>query len=250
MAERSKFWETILHPAKCEVGSSNTIANGLSPDKAIASNSQACQSSIAHRPDNTTLPPPSNTLEIDSSSSPSTKAECLNTTSSLTAQAKRPTLRTAPRRVKRPPSLPKPGESSAHLHARLNHNLVEQKYRHRLQARFKALLDVLPEGLLKEDWDKGEQPSTSSSGATKGGSKVDVGRPSDGGAGAIKGKNNRRMSKVDVLTKAEKVIRFLESDIENMEKKIKAMKREKTMAAKNRVVGVERVRQDHRRRYP
>ncbi|KAL2193731.1 hypothetical protein P885DRAFT_63726 [Corynascus similis CBS 632.67] len=100
-----------------------------------------------------------------------------------------------PRRAKRPAPRPRPGESAAHQRARANHNLVEQKYRHRLHARFEALLDALPEGILSED--------SIDQARDNGGAGWDDGSGTSGGRG-VKGKNNRRMSKVDVLSKAER----------------------------------------------
>ncbi|KAH6619431.1 hypothetical protein B0J18DRAFT_244303 [Chaetomium sp. MPI-SDFR-AT-0129] len=193
----------------------------------------------------TTLPPSPKAATTGESSSPSLKSESSDPKSPSTTQNKGPSLRTATRRVKRPPSLPKPGESLAHQRARTNHNLVEQQYRHRLHARFEALLDALPEGILDDDQDEdgSSHPASSSSRGKKGGApQGDARRASDGGggAGAVKGKNNRRMSKVDVLSKAERVIRFLESDVERMKNEMEAMKQDKTMALKRKAAEIKR----------
>ncbi|KAK3300731.1 uncharacterized protein B0H64DRAFT_21887 [Chaetomium fimeti] len=142
--------------------------------------------------------------------------------------AKGPTLRTAARRVKRPAPSLKPGESPAHQRARTNHNLVEQQYRHRLHARFEALLDVLPDGILGDEEEHHEGPS--------GG---DGGLCTAGGGGGVKGKNNRRMSKVDVLSKAQRVIQFLQGDTERMKREMEEMRREKEAA----FAGMARVRE-------
>ncbi|KAK4249493.1 hypothetical protein C7999DRAFT_12706 [Corynascus novoguineensis] len=135
------------------------------------------------------------------------------------------TLRTAARRVKRPAPHPRPGESAAHQRARANHNLVEQKYRHRLHARFEALLDALPKGILGED--------SIDQACDNGGTGWDDGSGISGERG-IKGKNNRRMSKVDVLSKAERVIRFLEGDIERIKGEMEELRRQSETAYRTR----------------
>lgn len=193
-------------------------------------------------PTETTLPSSPKATTTGESTSPSLKSETSDPKSPSTTQIKGPSLRTATRRVNRPPSLPKPGESLAHQRARTNHNLVEQQYRHRLHARFEALLDALPEGILDDDQDEDGQQShhPASSRGKKGAPEGDARRASEGGAGAIKGKNNRRMSKVDVLSKAEKVIRFLESDVERMRNEMEAMKRDKAMALKRKAADIKR----------
>ncbi|KAH6650392.1 hypothetical protein F5144DRAFT_479561 [Chaetomium tenue] len=127
------------------------------------------------------------------------------------------TLRTAARRVKRPTPSLKPGESPAHQRARTNHNLVEQQYRHRLHARFEALLDALPEGILGDEEGHHEGPSAG----------ADSGTCRSGGGGAVKGKNNRRVSKVDVLSKAQRVIEFLQGDTERLRREVEDLRREK-----------------------
>ncbi|KAL2180658.1 uncharacterized protein P884DRAFT_237545 [Thermothelomyces heterothallicus CBS 202.75] len=161
-----------------------------------------------------------------------------------------PALRTATRRVKRPAPAPRPGESAAHQRARANHNLVEQHYRHRLHARFEALLDSLPEGILDDDDDddqavRGDPRGGTGAGATiaaRGSGGWDnndqqteavatgVGGRGGGDGGGIKGRNNRRMSKVDVLTKADRVIKFLEGDIQRMRWEMEEMKRQREVA--------------------
>lgn len=131
-----------------------------------------------------------------------------------------PTLRTAARRVKRAtPPAPKPGESPAHQRARANHNMVEQQYRQRLHARFEALLDALPgEGvLLLEEGGSG-------GGGGKGGV---LGKSGKGGGGSGK---QRRMSKVDVLNRAARTIRFLEGDVERTRKEVEALRLEREMS--------------------
>ncbi|AEO53782.1 hypothetical protein MYCTH_2136757 [Thermothelomyces thermophilus ATCC 42464] len=165
-----------------------------------------------------------------------------------------PTLRTATRRVKRPAPAPRPGESAAHQRARANHNLVEQHYRHRLHARFEALLDSLPEGILNDD-DDDDDDDQAVRGDPRGGTGGDatvaargsggwdinddqqtgalatgVGGRGGGDGGGIKGRNNRRMSKVDVLTKADRVIKFLEGDIQRMRWEMEEMKRQREVA--------------------
>lgn len=165
-----------------------------------------------------TTPEPTNirTEERVNQSKPSTSS----TTASVRARAGACglTLRTAARRAKRPAPRPRPGESAAHQRARANHNLVEQKYRHRLHARFEALLDALPEGILSED--------SIDQARDNGGAGWDDGSGTSGGRG-VKGKNNRRMSKVDVLSKAERVIRFLEGDIERIKGEMEELRRQR-----------------------
>lgn len=136
--------------------------------------------------------------------------------------------------------------------------MVEQQYRHRLHARFEALLDVLPERLLDHHGgEEGEEDgmgddglmgvrgggSGSGSGSGKGvGKGVIVGRVGKGVGGGnnnnnkesrdgkgVKGKNNRRMSKVDVLSTATRVIRFLEGDLERKKRQVEGWKREREM---------------------
>lgn len=150
-----------------------------------------------------------------------------------------PTLRTAARRVKRPASAPRPGESDAHRRARTNHNQVEQNYRHRLHARFVALLDSLPEGILDGDGDDDtvyRGRGTGGSGGCDNDRKTRVVAASVGSSGSgsdsggINGRNNRRMSKVDVLTKADRVIKFLEYDIQRIKCEMEGMERQKAAA--------------------
>ncbi|KAH6854115.1 hypothetical protein B0I37DRAFT_421456 [Chaetomium sp. MPI-CAGE-AT-0009] len=138
--------------------------------------------------------------------------------------AKGPTLRTAARRVKRAAPSLKPGESPAHQRARTNHNLVEQQYRHRLHARFEALLDVLPEGILSDEEEHHEGPAGGDGGG------LYTGAGAGAGGGGVKGKNNRRMSKVDVLSKAQRVIQFLQEDTERMKREMEEMRREREAA--------------------
>ncbi|AEO70684.1 uncharacterized protein THITE_2147459 [Thermothielavioides terrestris NRRL 8126] len=142
-----------------------------------------------------------------------------------------PTLRTAARRFKRPSPPPKPGESPEHQRARTNHNMVEQQYRHRLHARFEALLDALPKGILDnddedEDDDGGGLDNAASGGGGGGGGAINGGRKG-GGHG---GKKPRRMSKVDVLNRAARVIRFLESDNERTRREVEMLRRERDAA--------------------
>ncbi|KAK4156610.1 hypothetical protein C8A00DRAFT_40917 [Chaetomidium leptoderma] len=134
-----------------------------------------------------------------------------------------PTLRTAARRFKRPPrSSPKPGESPEHQRARTNHNLVEQQYRHRLHARFEALLDVLPEGIPygdhgDDDYGYGGHPDHDHH----------RDHDHDNGRGGVGGgnKSSRRMSKVDVLSRAARAIRFLEGDIERVRGEMEGLRK-------------------------
>ncbi|KAK4044384.1 hypothetical protein C8A01DRAFT_12199 [Parachaetomium inaequale] len=164
-------------------------------------------------------PPPPATTPTTTGQNPSRKPP--SSTAAAAAAPAGPSLRTAARRVKRPAPSPKPGESPAHQRARTNHNLVEQQYRHRLHARFEALLDVLPEGILDGDEDDGNY-------------HWGVGKRRGGGSGSGGGvagkKTNRRMSKVDVLSKAERVIRFLEGDIERIRREMEGMRRERETA--------------------
>ncbi|KAK4237207.1 hypothetical protein C8A03DRAFT_16231 [Achaetomium macrosporum] len=138
-----------------------------------------------------------------------------------------PTLRTAPRRVKRPsPSaITKPGESPEHQRARATHNLVEEQYRRRLHARFEALLEVLPpEEILEQDGD-GEWVGVRGR-SSKSGSGSD-------GSGSSSGNGQRkRMSKVEVLNRAARVMRFLERNIERTRAEVEVLKREKEVAVK------------------
>lgn len=157
-------------------------------------------------------PPPITTDKKPRAKSPPSGSETPTST-------KGATLRTAARRVKRPTPL-KPGESPAHQRARTNHNLVEQQYRHRLHARFEALLDVLPEGILGDEEEYHADPSAGVDGEASAGA----------GGGGVKGKNNRRMSKVDVLSKAQRVIQFLQGDTERMKREIEDMRREREAA--------------------
>ncbi|GAB1310730.1 Allergen Fus c 3 [Madurella fahalii] len=107
-------------------------------------------------------------------------------------------LRTATRRVKRAETTPKPDESPEHRRARTTHNMVEQEYRRRLTTSFQQLLDILPEDILAEDADE------ASSGTRK--------------------KKKRKMSKVDVLTRTVRIIKFLESDVEEIKRDVGQMK--------------------------
>lgn len=167
-----------------------------------------------------------------------TKRESAASTATATV-----TLRTAARRVKRPSPAPKPGESPERQRARSNHNIVEQHYRHRLHARFEALLEVLPEALLEGD-DRLEEVAAdgicgmneeeggvvvgcgiAGSGAGANGTRRAGGRSGITVAGP-KGKH-RRMSKVDVLSRATKAIRFLEGDIERARREVEGLRRER-----------------------
>ena len=123
-----------------------------------------------------------------------------------------PSLRTAARRFKRE-AAPKPGDSAERQRAKANHNIVEQQYRHRLHARFEALLDVLPEGMVG------------------GGDDVDETTPSARAPSTTSSsKKQRRMSKVDVLSTALEVIRFLEADNERARQEVEQLKRRRDAA--------------------
>ncbi|KAL2131607.1 hypothetical protein VTI74DRAFT_4823 [Chaetomium olivicolor] len=122
-----------------------------------------------------------------------------------------PSLRTATRRFKRPPPSPRPGESPAHQRARTNHNLVEQQYRHRLHARFEALLDVLPTGILDGDGGTGLTGDGKNKNASGGGT----------------GDRRKRMSKVDVLAHATRTIKALEGSIERVTREVEELRRER-----------------------
>lgn len=98
---------------------------------------------------------------------------------------------------------------------------MEQQYRHRLHARFEALLDVLPEGILGDEAEHHEGSSGGGDGRAC---------TAGGGGGGVKGKNNRRMSKVDVLSKAQRVIEFLQGDTERMKREMEEMRREREVA--------------------
>jgi hypothetical protein len=89
---------------------------------------------------------------------------------------------------------------------------VEQQYRHRLHARFEALLDVLPEGMVGGD-DVDETTSSARAPSTTSSSK-----------------KQRRMSKVDVLSTALEVIRFLEADNERARQEVEQLKRRRDAA--------------------
>ncbi|SPQ18504.1 aaa77bca-86aa-42f5-8998-bf414e645327 [Thermothielavioides terrestris] len=109
--------------------------------------------------------------------------------------------------------------------------MVEQQYRHRLHARFEALLDALPKGILDnddedEDDDGGGLDNAASGGGGGGGGAINGGRKG-GGHG---GKKPRRMSKVDVLNRAARVIRFLESDNERTRREVEMLRRERDAA--------------------
>jgi hypothetical protein len=122
--------------------------------------------------------------------------------------------------------------------------MVEQQYRHRLHARFEALLDVLPERLLHLDsrggggdyHDEGGGGEMGGRGGGMGlgmGKGVIGGRVGKGGGGngkGVKGKNNRRMSKVDVLNTATRVIQCLTGDLERKRRQVEGWKREREMA--------------------
>ena len=87
--------------------------------------------------------------------------------------------------------------------------MVEQQYRNRLHARYEALLKVLPpEGFL-EEFDKQDK--------NKGGTR---------GTG---GSKQRRMSKVDVLSRAHKLIRFLETDNARARRELEQLRRKRGM---------------------
>jgi hypothetical protein len=126
--------------------------------------------------------------------------------------------------------------------------MVEQQYRHRLHARFEALLDVLPERLLNNIHGGGDYADESGGGrggvmgAGKGVIGGRVGKGGGGGGGGnnnkegggngkgVKGKNNRRMSKVDVLSTATRVIQCLKGDLERKRRQVEGWKREREMA--------------------
>ena len=162
-------------------------------------------------------------------SSPTTTTNSDNTSNNNTPTAG-PTLRTAARRFKRPAPGPKPGESPEHRRARTNHNMVEQQYRHRLHARFEALLEVLPEGIMLDDKD-GEghcgDPFHVGAGEGNGDGMLAGGEVMVGGSGKGGKKGARRMSKVDVLSRAARVIRYLESDYEKVRREVEVLRRER-----------------------
>ncbi|KAK4129048.1 hypothetical protein N657DRAFT_639596 [Parathielavia appendiculata] len=136
--------------------------------------------------------------------------------STSTSITKGSTLRTATRRVKRPASSsPKPGEPPERQRARANHNLVEQQYRHRLHAQFEALLEALPERMLDGEGQNNDSPDG------------DRAKANNGGVGGRDGSKRRRMSKADVLTRAARVIRDLEGDIELVRREVEGLRRER-----------------------
>ena len=144
-----------------------------------------------------------------------------------------PTLRTAARRFKRPTPGPKPGESPEHRRARTNHNMVEQQYRHRLHARFEALLEVLPEGIILDDEEvEGHcgDPFHVGGAGEGNGEGLAAGEVVVGGVGKGGKKGARRMSKVDVLSRAARVIRYLESDYEKVRREVEVLRRERETA--------------------
>lgn len=80
-------------------------------------------------------------------------------------------LRTAARKVVRPKSAQKPGESAEERRARVNHNQVEKQYRNRLHEYFDNLLKVLPDNPSlepkAEPGNDGESQSSSSAAGQK-----------------------------------------------------------------------------------
>ncbi|KAK3904531.1 hypothetical protein C8A05DRAFT_13605 [Staphylotrichum tortipilum] len=163
--------------------------------------------------------PATKTTSSSSSSSNSSKTTRRSTTPTG------PSLRTAARRFKRPTPSPKPGESDEHHRARTNHNLVEQQYRHRLHAKFEDLLDALANRLPLEGEEEGEEDDED--GDMEGVAAAVGGKGVVGGAvGKGKGGKNRRMSKVDVLNRASRAIRYLESALEGKQREIELLKQE------------------------
>lgn len=105
----------------------------------------------------------------------------------------RTSLRTATRKSCPPINTSaKPGESAEDHHLRTTHNLVEQKYRARVQTGFEGLIEVLP----GESGDEGD------------GSR----RPP------------RRMSKADVLARSTYVIKTLTDENKELKRKLEEMK--------------------------
>ena len=108
--------------------------------------------------------------------------------------------------------------------------MVEQQYRHRLHARFEALLEVLPEGIMLDGEDgEGHCGDPFHVGAGEGsGDGLAGGEVVVGGSGGKGGKKGaRRMSKVDVLSRAARVIRYLESDYEKVRREVEVLRRER-----------------------
>ena len=182
---------------------------------------------------------PSHGRSHPSNTAPRTK-QAASTTSSSSSSSKAtrrsttptgPSLRTAARRFKRPAPSPKPGESDEHHRARTNHNLVEQQYRHRLHAKFEDLLDALPDWIPlldgEEEAEEDEDDDDMEGGAAAAvGGRGPVGGGGGGGVGKAKGDKNRRMSKVDVLSRAARVIRHMESELEGRRSELEGRRTE------------------------
>lgn len=89
-------------------------------------------------------------------------------------------LRTAARKVVRPKSAQKPGESAEERRARVNHNQVEKQYRNRLHEYFDNLLKVLPDNpgmepkAEPENDDEPQSPSSASGRKSRNWSKAEV----------------------------------------------------------------------------
>ncbi|KAK4456366.1 hypothetical protein QBC42DRAFT_281494 [Cladorrhinum samala] len=105
----------------------------------------------------------------------------------------RSSLRTATRKSCPPINAsPKPGESAEDHHLRTTHNLVEQKYRARVQTGFEGLIEVLP------------------------------GESGDEGVGSRR--PPRRMSKADVLARSTYVVKTLMDENKELKRKLDEMK--------------------------
>jgi hypothetical protein len=83
-------------------------------------------------------------------------------------------------------------------------------------------LEVLPEGLPFDEEDDDEIVKREGEGMNG----VGEGGKINSGAGSGSGKG-KRMSKVDVLTRAARVIRFLEGDVEVVRREVEVLRRER-----------------------
>lgn len=121
-------------------------------------------------------------------------------------------LRTAARKVVRPKSAQKPGESAEERRARVNHNQVEKQYRNRLHEYFDNLLKVLPdspstEPKVESENEEGSQPPSSTS-----------------------GRKSRNWSKAEVLERACRHICELQDANAKLMQELETKRRESTVS--------------------
>ena len=117
-------------------------------------------------------------------------------------------LRTAARKVVRPKSAQKPGESAEERRARVNHNQVEKQYRNRLHEYFDNLLKVLPDNPSMEPKPEPENDDESQS-------------PS-----SASGRKSRNWSKAEVLERACRHIRELQDSNAKLQQELETKRRE------------------------